>query len=50
MAAGEPDGEARYPEGTINALVEARLAAMAEKARAYARGAAEPGALEGQRE
>ncbi len=50
VAAGEPDEEGRYPEGTINAFVEARLAAMAEKARAYARGAAEPGTLEGQRE
>ncbi len=50
VAAGEPDEEGRYPEGTINALVEAHLATMAERARAYARGAAEPGTLEGHSE
>jgi hypothetical protein len=50
ITAGEPDEEGRYPEGTINALVEAHLATMAERARAYARGAAEPGTLEGHSE
>lgn len=33
VPAGEPDGEGRYPEGTVNRLVADRLAEMAEKSR-----------------
>jgi predicted ATP-dependent protease len=42
VPAGERDGAGHYPEGTINHMVEARLADFADKARRYAgRGAGE---------
>lgn len=37
VGAGELDDEGNYPEGTINHLVHARLKAMAEKRRAFAK-------------
>ena len=36
IPAGERDSAGRYPEGTINRMVEARLADFADKARRYA--------------
>jgi predicted ATP-dependent protease len=36
LQAGERDASGRFPEGSINARVEARLATFAEKARAFA--------------
>jgi lon-related putative ATP-dependent protease len=36
VPAGERDGAGHYPEGTINHMVEARLADFADKARRYA--------------
>lgn len=35
LLAGEPDENGRYPEGSLNHRVEARLAEMAEKVRAF---------------
>ena len=35
LPAGEPDGEGRYPEGTVNAKVLARLEAFAERRRRF---------------
>jgi lon-related putative ATP-dependent protease len=35
MPAGEPDEEGNYPEGTINYLVEQRLAELAQKRKEY---------------
>jgi lon-related putative ATP-dependent protease len=35
MPAGEPDEEGRYPEGSVNYLVEQRLIALAEKRRDF---------------
>jgi len=37
VPAGEPDGEGRYPEGTLNRMVADRLAGMAEASRAFAK-------------
>ncbi|MHA1112956.1 MAG: Lon protease family protein, partial [Alphaproteobacteria bacterium] len=37
MPAGEQGADGTWPEGTINALVEARIVEMAEKARRFAR-------------
>lgn len=36
VPAGEPDAEGHYPDGSVNAAVEAQLAAFAETARAFA--------------
>jgi lon-related putative ATP-dependent protease len=41
VAAGEPDAEGNYPEGTVNHAVQAQLAEFAEKARAFAMRAGE---------
>ena len=38
-AAGEPDADGVYPDGSINALVQARLAAFARARRAFSKGA-----------
>jgi predicted ATP-dependent protease len=35
MPAGEPDEEGNYPEGTVNGLVQKRLAELAEKRQAF---------------
>ena len=35
LPAGERDEEGNYPEGSINALVEARLAELSEKRRQF---------------
>ncbi|MGE0744713.1 MAG: Lon protease family protein [Rhodospirillales bacterium] len=42
VPAGAPDADGNYPAGTINARVKARLADLAEKARAFAPVAREP--------
>jgi lon-related putative ATP-dependent protease len=39
VPAGEPDAQGRFPEGTVNHRVEARLASLAEAARTFAQGA-----------
>jgi predicted ATP-dependent protease len=39
VPAGERDAGGRYPEGTVNRRVDDRLAAFAEKARSFGRGA-----------
>jgi hypothetical protein len=39
VPAGERDGEGRYPEGSVNRRVDDRLAALAEKARSFGKGA-----------
>jgi lon-related putative ATP-dependent protease len=46
LPAGEPDEEGRYPEGSVNYLVQARLAEMAEKRKAFAAPAGKSGAME----
>jgi hypothetical protein len=46
LPAGEADEEGRYPEGSVNYLVQARLAEMAEKRKAFAAPAGESGAME----
>lgn len=38
VEAGAPDPEGRFPEGSVNARVAARLQALAERARAFAAG------------
>jgi len=43
IPAGERDEEGNYPEGTINYLVEKRLAELAEKQAAFAKAAEEEG-------
>ncbi len=43
VAAGEPDADGNYPEGTVNAAVDAQLQAFADKARAFAMGGAREG-------
>jgi hypothetical protein len=37
IPAGEPDGDGRYPAGTLNQRIAARLDAMAAKAAEFAR-------------
>jgi lon-related putative ATP-dependent protease len=37
LAAGQPDGEGHYPEGSVNGLVEKRLEELAEKQRKFGR-------------
>jgi predicted ATP-dependent protease len=39
VAAGERDAQGRYPDGTVNRRVDDRLAALAEKARSFGKGA-----------
>jgi len=38
IAAGEADGDGRFPPGTVNGRVEATLLEFAERARAFAGG------------
>ncbi len=45
VAAGEVEADGKYPEGTVNAQVEARLTALAARAREYTAPARTPEAL-----
>ena len=47
VPAGERDAEGRFPEGSVNALVEERLAAFARRARDFAGGGAKGGGSKG---
>jgi len=40
VPAGEKGADGRYPEGTVNRRVDDRLAAFAERARSFGKGAA----------
>jgi hypothetical protein len=45
ISAGAPDASGAFPPGSLNARVDARLAALAERQRQFGRGVAEkPGA------
>ncbi len=41
LPAGVPDEQGKYPEGTVNGMVQARLAELAEKRAAFSRAAGE---------